>query len=80
MNNGVMKSRNMNSRTVTRAGCIGAGCTGCKRCTAVNGENAWTARNEWKSSTQLYGAEAHSYYYYFLLLYNSVNSLKNETV
>jgi hypothetical protein len=75
-----MKSRNIKSRTIIKAACIMVGCTGCKRCNAATNENAWTERNEWKSSTQLYGAEAHSYYYYFLLLYNSVSSLKNETV
>lgn len=71
-----MKSSTKNGIKNSTVKCTNISCAGCERCMAGSSQEACPLRSEWKSSTQLYGAEAHSYDFYFLHLQISV--LKKE--
>lgn len=57
--------------------CPASGCP-CTICKAVNFEERRSRKSEWKTATQLYGAESHYYYFYQLQLQNTVTAAKDR--
>jgi hypothetical protein len=73
-----MKSITNNGIKNNEAKCRLLSCAGCESCMADCCHDASLLKNEWKNSTQLYGAEAHSYDYYSWQLHNQISVLKTE--
>jgi hypothetical protein len=73
-----MKSSTENGIKNNQAKCRLLYCAGCESCMAASNQDASLLKNEWKSSTQLYGAEAHSYDYYSWQLHNQTSVLNTE--
>lgn len=73
-----MKSSTKNGIQNTEAKCKLLSCAGCESCMTARSQDACTLKSEWESSTQLYGAEAHSYDYYSWQLHNQISVLKKE--